>query len=366
LPKVFVFSPNGNSYENLQANGCDVVLGQPDWHTPGEDHQAEVIEAAREADAMNGTSMRATPISRAVLEASPNLRIVAKTTVGVDDIDVDAATEMGILVTHAPVESNWGNVAETTVTLMLSLLKGVSQQDATIKDGGWWTEGRQGTYVGSRQSDGYAGITLGIIGLGRIGGRVAHLMSPWNINILAYDPYVPDYRYLEFNAKPVDLETLLRESDVVTMHVVLNKETRHMMSYDQFAMMKPRAYFINTSRGAAHDEAALADALERGLIAGCALNAFEEEPLPEDSPLRRMGHKILMRPHGGTPLRSNVTSTEAPVGRGVGQNTQWANTDILKALRGELPVHIFNTEAVPLWLERFGGKPVLEAQAITA
>jgi len=182
-------------------------------------------------------------------------------------------------------------------------------------------------------------------------------MRPWNIRILAYDPYVPDYRFLEAQAKPVDLETLLHESDVVTMHVVLNKETRHMMSYDQFAMMKPRAFFINTSRGAAHDEKALADALERGLIAGAALNAFEDEPLPADSSLRLMGNRILMRPHGGTPLRSNLASSEAPVGRTAGQNTQWVNTDIMKALRGELPVHIFNHEAIPLWLERFGGKP---------
>src|SRR5437763_13320867 len=125
--------------------------------------------------------MRQTPISRTILTASPNLRIVAKSTVGVDDIDVDAATELGILVTHAPVESNWGNIAEVTVTFMLSLLKDVPRQDEAIKNGEWWSPGWQGAYVGSRQSDGYEGITLGIIGLGRIGGRVAQLMRPWNI-----------------------------------------------------------------------------------------------------------------------------------------------------------------------------------------
>lgn len=244
--------------------------------------------------------MRSSPISRAVIEASPDLRIVAKSTVGVDDIDVDACTENGILVTHAPVESNWGNIAEVTVTFMLALLKGLQQQDAEIKQGGWWMEGRQGSYVGSRQSDGYKGITLGIIGLGRIGGRVAQLMRPWNINILAYDPYVPDYRFLEFGAKPVDLDTLLKESDVVTLHVILTKETRHMISTRELALMKPTAYLLNTARGGAVDEKALCDALEEGIIAGAGLNAFEDEPLPDDSPLRRMGSKVLLRPHGGS------------------------------------------------------------------
>ena len=238
---------------------------------------------------------------------------------------------------------------------MLGLLKGLQQQDETIKTGGWWTEGKQGSYVGSRASDGYGGITLGIIGLGRIGGRVAQLMRPWNINILAHDPYVPDYRFLEFGAKPVDLETVLRESDVVTLHVVLTKETRHMISTRELAMMKRTAYLLNTSRGGAVDEQALCDAIEEGVIAGAGLNAFETEPLPSDSPLRGFGSKVLLRPHGGNPPRT----TEATVGRSAGQATEWVNADVLKALRGELPSHIFNQEAIPLWQQRFGGKSLL-------
>jgi phosphoglycerate dehydrogenase-like enzyme len=312
---------------------------------------------AKGAAALVGTSMRTSPISRPVLEASPDLRVVAKTTIGVDDIDVDACTELGILVTHAPVESNWGNIAEVTVTFMLASLKGLLWQDAHIKAGGWWTDGRQGAYVGSRQSDGYQGVTIGIIGLGRIGARVAHLMRPWNITMLAYDPYVPEHRFLESGVKPVDLDTLLRESDAVTLHVVLTRETRHMISTRELALMKPTAYLINTARGEAVDEAALIDALERGVIAGAALNAFEEEPLAANSPLREMGNKVLLRPHGGTPTRTS--GPEVPVGRSVSQATEWANSDVLKALQGELPTHIYNTDVVPRWLERFGGKSVL-------
>src|SRR5438094_9215193 len=163
MPKVFAFAPAGDSHKFLEAAGCDVAVGKPEWHEPGANREAEVVSSAQDAAALVGTSMRVTPISERVLDAAPDLRIVAKTTVGVDDIDVDACTDRGILVTHAPVESNWGNIAEVTVTYMLALLKGLQRQDETIKSGGWWTAGRQGSYVGSRQSDGYAGITLGII-----------------------------------------------------------------------------------------------------------------------------------------------------------------------------------------------------------
>ena len=359
MPKVFVFAPAGDSHEVLAAQGCEIQLGKPAWHEPGGDYEAEIATMAQGAAALAGTSMRSAPISRQVIEASPELRIVAKSTVGVDDIDVDACTELGVLVTHAPVESNWGNIAEVTVTFMLALLKGLQQQDATIKEGGWWTEGRQGSYVGSRQSDGYTGTTLGIIGLGRIGGRVAQLMRPWNITIKAYDPYIPDYRFLELGVRPVDLDTLLRTSDVVTLHVVLTKETRHMIGARELALMKPTAYLLNTSRGEAVDEPALCDAIAEGVIAGAGLNAFEDEPLPADSPLRGFGNKVLLRPHGGIPPRS--MGAEAPVGRTAGQATDWMNADVLRALRGELPTHIFNREAVPRWLERFGGKPLLGA-----
>lgn len=354
MPKVFMFAPTGDSYKALEANGLEVALGKPEWHDLGADHYSEILSMAEGAAAFAGTSMRNSPITRRVLEASPDLRIVAKSTVGVDDIDVDAATELGILVTHAPVESNWGNIAEVTVMFMLALIKGLQKQDAFIKDGGWWTEGRQGAYVGSRQSDGYPGITLGIIGLGRIGMRVASLLRPWNINILGYDPYVPDYRFLEAGVKPVDLDTLLKESDVVTLHVVLTKETRHMISTRELALMKPTAFLINTSRGGAVDEKALCDAIQEGVIAGAGLNAFEEEPLPDDSPLRRFGDKVLLRPHGGVPPAS-----AASVGRSPGQATEWVNADIMKALKGELPSHIYNQEAVPTWLARFGGKSLL-------
>ncbi len=355
MPKVLAFAPMGDSHKFLQENGCEILLGKPEWHVPGGHHEDEVVEFAKGASALYGTSMRATPISRRILEASPDLRIVAKGTVGVDEIDLDAAEDLGILVTHAPVESNWGNIAETTVMFILSLLKGQNIQDETIRGGGWWTEASQGVYVGSRGSDGYPGITLGIVGLGRIGGRVAQLMRPWNITILAYDPHIPEHRFLECGARPVDLETLLHESDVVSVHVVLTRETRNMIDAAEISLMKPSAYLINTARGGTVNEAALINALDSGQIAGAGLNAFEEEPLPPESPLRFMGKNVILRPHGGSPPSSSATA-----GRSAGINTQWVNADVLKALRGDIPDHVYNVDVIPRWKSRFGGKNLFE------
>jgi len=354
MPKVFVFAPVGKSHRAFEEAGCEVVLGKSEWHQPGGGHEADMIAMAQGSQAYYGTGIRNSPITQKLLETCSDLRIVAKTSIGCDDVDLDAATEMGILVTHAPVEWNWGNIAEVTVTFMLALLKRLNQLDATIKEGGWWTDGSQGRYVGKRFSDGYEGVVVGIIGLGRIGGRVAHLLRPWNVTMLCYDPYIPVHRFLEFGVKSVDLETLLRTSDVVTMHTSLTKETRHMMGAEQFAMMKREAYFLNTSRGLCHDEAALCDALESGVIAGAGLNAFEVEPIAPDSPLRRMGDKVLLRPHGG-----KVPATIITAGRSEGEATRWATNDVLRALRGELPIHVYNPDAIGPWRKRFGGKSVL-------
>ncbi|HTE85728.1 MAG TPA: NAD(P)-dependent oxidoreductase [Dehalococcoidia bacterium] len=352
MAKVFVFAPSGDTRGLLEGGGCEVVLGKAGWHTPQGNNEPEMVAMAAEADALTGTSIRSSPISRNIMLASRNLRIVAKSTVGVDDIDVEAATELGILITHAPTESNWGAVAEGTVAIVLALLKRVRERDAQVKGGGWRDETLQGTYLGRRLSDGYPGITLGIIGLGRIGGRVSQLFRPWNMRVIASDPYIPDYRFLEFGVEPVDLDTLLRESDVVSMHVVLNKETRHMMAAEQFSLMKPSAIFVNTSRGGAVDEASLARALEEGTIRAAGMDVFEDEPISRGSPLRRLGDKVLLSPH-------MVSANQGGGLGGLGHGSVWAAEAVLRALAGELPEHVFNADVIPLWLERFGGKSVL-------
>src|SRR5499427_5264708 len=201
--------------------------------------------------------------------------------------------------------------------------------------------------MGSR-ADGYAGITLGLIGLGRIGKRIATLMRPWSMRILATDPYVPESKFAQFGVARVDLPTLLRESDVVSLHVVLTRETRHMIGAAELALMKPHAILINTSRGPCVQEPALIEALLKGQIGGAALDVFEQEPLALDSQLRNLGDRVLLSPH--------VVSNNA--GSGLGPGIAWATESVLAALRGQVPDNVYNKEVIPRWERRFGGKSV--------
>ena len=285
--KILIFAPREEPPETvnaLEGMGCEIVFGDRDWQLPRTTHEEAVVEAARDAVALMGTSIRHTPISRRIMQASQRLRIVAKYTVGVDDIDTEAATDLGIMVCHAPTESNCFGVAETTVTFMLSLLKKAAERDADVRAGKWRTAENFAYYVGSRSSDGFPGQTIGLVGLGRIGTRVAQLLAPWRARIIAYDPYVPPAHFLTHGVTAVDYETLLRESDVVSFHVVLTRETRYMFGDEQLKLMKPNAIVLNTARGKVLDEKALARAIDEGRIRGAAIDAFEEEPLPMDFP----------------------------------------------------------------------------------
>jgi phosphoglycerate dehydrogenase-like enzyme len=232
--------------------------------------------------------------------------------------------------------------------MLLAVLKKVAQRDAAVRAGKWREPDQATTYVGSRLSDDYPGITLGLVGLGRIGSRVAQLLAPWRIRILAYDPYIDSARFLLAGAKKVDYDTLLREADVISFHVVLTNETRFMCDEREIGLMKSNAVIINTARGKVVREAALAKAIAEGRIAGAAIDAFEEEPLPEDSPLRVLGNRVLLSPHsagfnGGGELRPGVA---------------WAARSVISALNGQVPDNVYNKEVIPRWKERFGGASV--------
>src|SRR5260221_487897 len=163
-PKILIFAPREEPPETvnaLEGMGCELVFGDRAWQLPRTTHEDAVMEAARDAVALMGTSMRHTPISRRIMQASQRLRIVAKYTVGVDDVDTEAATELGIMVCHAPTESNCFGVAETTIAFMLSLLKRVAERDADVRAGKWRTADNFAYYVGSRASDGFPGLGPG-------------------------------------------------------------------------------------------------------------------------------------------------------------------------------------------------------------
>jgi phosphoglycerate dehydrogenase-like enzyme len=347
-PKILIFAPREEPPETINALeglGCELIFGDRAWQLPRTAHEDTVVQAARDTVALMGTSMRHTPISRRIMQSSQRLRIIAKYTVGVDDIDTDAATELGIMVCHAPTESNCFGVAETTIAFMLSLLKKVAQRDADVRAGKWRTPDNYAYYVGSRSSDGFVGQTIGLIGLGRIGTRVAQLLAPWRARLIAYDPYVPPAHFLTHNVRAVDYDTLLREADVVSFHVVLTKETRYMFGERELGLMKPNAIVINTARGKVIDEKAVAKAIDTGRIRGAAIDAFEEEPLPPDSALRKLGDRVVLSPH-------SASYTE---GGELRQGVAWATRSVVTALKGRIPDNVYNQDVIPRWRERFGG-----------
>lgn len=349
-PKIFVFAPDtkkraGDTYPKLEKAGCEVIVGEETWRTPGVDARAVMLELAKGSDAYMGTSSRANPVTRELMEASPDLRIVAKYSIGVDDVDVEAATDLGILVVHGPTEANWGGVAEGTIAMILALLKKTRERDEYIKQGHWKSMDHQGIYLGARQ-DGHKPVTIGIVGLGRIGRRVCDLLAPWRVRLIGYDPYVKKADFNIHNVQEVDFDTLLAESDVVSVHVIHTEETHHMINAEALAKMKPSAVLINTARGAVQDEAAIAEALQHDVISAAALDVFEDEPMAADSPLRTLGHKVLLSPHS---VQHNV---EPGIRPGLG----WARDGVVKALSGEVPDHVYNPEVLPRWRERFEGK----------
>ena len=347
-PKILIFAPREEPKDlitSLEGAGYELAYGERAWQHPRSDHESDFATAARDAVALMGTSIRHTPVSRRVMESSQRLRIVAKYTVGVDDIDVEAATELGIMVCHAPTEANCFGVAEQTIAFILAILKKIRERDADVRAGKWRSPEHATTFLGRRESDGHPGITIGLVGLGRIGTRVAQLLAPWRVRIVAYDPYIPPSNFLLAGVKSVDYRTLLKEADVISFHVVLTKETRFMCAEREIALMKPTAVVINTARGKVIDEAALARAIAEGRLRAAAIDAFEEEPPSPDSPLRALGDKVLMSPHAASYNE----------GGELGPGIAWATRSVLTALAGNVPDNVYNRDVIPRWKERFGG-----------
>ena len=307
-----------------------------------------MLELAHGAHALMGATVKRAPINGDFLDQLPELRIVSKYTIGVEDVDLDAATARGVLVTHCPTEANWGGVAEGAVGFMLTLLKRVRERDRHVKAGGWRDSKLMGTYLG-RRGDGYPGLTIGIVGLGRCGSRLAELLSPWRVRMLACDPYVEDEKFERLGVVRMDLPALLRESDVVTLHVTLTDETRGIIGAPELASMKPSAILINTSRGAVVDLDALCDALETDRIAGAALDVLPEEPPDGQARVLALGDKVLLCPHMISANHPGALQPAIP----------WATDATLSALRSQVPERVYNVDAVPQWLARFGGRPLI-------
>lgn len=342
--KVFVFAPYDfgwdtavadECYNRLKSEGCEMVFAE---HLTAPTME-EFLELGRDADAFMGVYSRRVRMGEEILRNAPNLRIIAKYTVGVDDVDLEAATRHGVLVTNAPSESTIVGVAENTIALMLALTKKIPLRDRLTRRGVWRPREIKGILL-------RRGITIGFIGFGRIAREVNRLLGPWHVRRIAYDPYVPKEVFEQAGVEPTTLEALLRESDIILVLAALTPETYHMIGERELRMMKRTAYLVNTARGAIIDEKALVKALREGWIAGAALDVFEREPIEPDNPLLEL-ENVILSPH----------CSDFNEGAGVEvDGVRIATENVLKALRGEVPSHVVNPEALPRWVERFGKK----------
>ena len=290
----------------------------------------ELTELCREADVALSVNL-----PREVMALAPKLRGIVTTSIGTERIDVDGATELGVLVCNSPSHENFTGVAEATVGLLVSLSKRLKRKENTLRLEGWGSDADRGMLLAER--------TLGLVGLGRIGSGVAQRLVGWGMRIIAYDPYVRQQAATALNVELVDLPTVFRESDFVSIHLVVTPETRSMIGQDLLQLMHPGAFLVNTSRGQVIDEAALERALREEWFAGAALDVFASEPLNFESPLRNLDpERVILTPHS----ISHTWESQAG-GRRMGIEST------LAILRGEVPETVVNPEAIALWRQRF-------------
>ena len=301
-----------------------IAMLQPDYDVgllPAHATEAQILAAN---DAAVAFLVRACAVTRRVIEATPALRIIARHGSGVDSVDVAAATEHGIPVTITGA-ANSAAVSEFTLALMLALCRAIPAMDSSMRRGEWARD----SFVGGELE----GKTLGVIGLGNIGGRVARHAGGFGMRVLATDPQVTSEVAKSWGAELVPLTALLAEADFITLHVRLTDATRHLIDRTAIAQMRAGVRIINTARGEVIDEAALLEGLRSGRVAGAALDTFEREPLPADHPMRGLPN-VVLAPHVAGQTQESL--------RGMARGAAQA---ILDELAGRRPEFVYNPEA---------------------
>ncbi len=231
-----------------------------------------------------------TTVTKKIIEAADNLKVIGRAGVGLDNVDVAAASKKGVVVMNAPA-GNTVSTAEHAFSLMLSLSRNIPQANQSVKQGKWDRKKFMGVEL--------YGKTLGIIGMGRIGTEFAKRALSFGMKILAFDPFLSEEKAKSLNVEPVDLDTLLRNADFITIHTPLTDETRHLIDAKAFKKMKKGVRIINAARGGIIDESALARSLKSGKVAGAALDVYETKAKPPvDSPVVNID-KVVTTPHLG-------------------------------------------------------------------
>jgi D-3-phosphoglycerate dehydrogenase / 2-oxoglutarate reductase len=253
----------------------------------------ELISAARGADALLVSTREA--VTRRVLENIPGVKVISRYGVGLDNVDLEAAADAGIVVTHYPGYCT-SEVADHALAMILALNRRIVEQDRALREGAWVEHGPSTRRILRGPIQPLREQTLGIVGFGRIGQAVAARAKPFNLTIAATDPYIDPEVMIAVGVEPATLEELLRRSDIVTLHTPLTTETRGLINAMALKLMKRTAVLVNTARGPIIDLPALARALQDETIAGAALDVVDPEPLPADSPFYRMSN-VILTPH---------------------------------------------------------------------
>lgn len=325
-PKVYVT-------RELPERGMKIIKEHFDakvWPEYGPPSKNEIIRKARDVDAL--VTMLSDKIDAEVFNAAPKLKIVAQLAVGYDNIDLAEATKRGIYITNTP-----GVLTETTAdfawALLLAVARRVVEADKYVRTGQWKVGWHPSMLLGR---DVY-GATLGILGVGRIGTAVARRAKGFNMKIIYYDvvPMPPEIEK-ELGAKKVDIDTLFKEADFISIHVPLTKETYHLVNEEKLKLMKKTAYLINNARGPVIDEKALYKALKEGWIAGAALDVFEQEPTSVDNPLLKLDN-VVVAPH----ISSASYETRSRMAEMVAEN-------LIAFFEGRQPPNLVNPEVLKI------------------
>jgi glyoxylate reductase len=284
-PKVYVT-------RELPERGLKIIMERFDaevWPEYAPPPKKTIIEKAKDVDAL--ATLLSDKIDAEVFDAAPKLKMIAQLAVGFDNVDVQEATKRGIYVSNTP-EVLTDTTADFAWTLLMALARRVVEADKYVRMGKW----KVGWHPAMLQGRDVYGATMGIVGAGRIGYAVAKRATGFSMKILFYDVIPRPEMEKDFGAKKVDLNELLKQSDFVSVHVPLMKETHHLINAEKLRLMKKTAYLINNSRGPVVDEKALYEALNAGRIAGAGLDVFEQEPTSLANPLLKLDN-VVVAPH---------------------------------------------------------------------
>jgi len=316
--KVVVIGTGYPTYEYeekiLKEVGAELVLSEATT-------EKEVAEAVRDAD---GILNRTISISAEAIDAMEKCRVIARYGVGYDNVDVAAATKKGICVANVPSYCK-DEVAEQAFALLLTCIRRTVEHDRLIRKGEWDICAKYPMYR-------IRGKTLGLLGLGQIARSLAEKASGLGVRMISHDPYVKPEQAKACNVELVELETLWKDSDYISIHAPATESTRHIVNDEAFGLMKKTVIIVNTSRGALIDEKALEAALRDGLIGGAGLDVFEVEPLPADSPLRQYDNVVLSDHEGWYSEESQVDLQTL------------ASMEVARVLKGGLPESLVNPD----------------------